>query len=80
MLKMHLNEPSGSTSSLSGMYLLLKYLFFQMYMYIRMIIIRTQDNYKVMRAQGIPPVARTNSLGTASHIQEGAIFLIDLFY
>ena len=28
----------------------------------------------------IPPLARTNSLGTASHIQEGAIFLIDLFY
>jgi len=80
VLEMHLNEPSGSTSSLSGMYLLLKYHNFQMYMYIRMIIIRTQDNYKVMRAQGIPPVARTNSLGTASHIQEGAIFLIDLFY
>jgi hypothetical protein len=80
MLEMHLNEPSGSTSSLSGMYLLLKYHFFQMNMYIRMIIIRTQDNYQVIRAQGIPPVARTNSLGTASHIQEGAIFLIDLFY
>ncbi len=80
MLEMHLNEPSGSTSTLSGMYLLLKYHFFQMYMYIRMIIIRTQDNYQVMRAQYIPQVARTNSLGTASHIQEGAIFLIDLFY
>ncbi len=80
MLGMHLNESSGSTSSLSGMHLLLKYHFFQMNMYTRMIIIRTQDNYKVMRAQGIPPVVRTNSLGTASHIQEGAIFLIDLFY
>ena len=47
MLEKHLNESSGSTSSLSGMYLLLKYHFFQMNMYIRMIIIRTQDNYKV---------------------------------
>ena len=80
MLEMHFNEPSGSTSTLSGMYLLLKYHFFQMYKYISMIIIRTQDNYQVMRAQGIPQVVRTNSLGTASHIQEGAIFLIDLFH
>ena len=81
MLEKHLNEPSGSTSSLSGMYLLLKYHFFQMNMYIRMIIIRTEDNYQVMRAQGILLEARTNSLGTTSHIQEkGAIFLIDLFH
>jgi hypothetical protein len=80
MLEMHLNEPSASTSSVSGMYLLLIYHFYQMNMYFRMIIIRTQDNYQVMRAQGIPLVARTNSLGTASHIQEGAIFLIDLLY
>ena len=51
-----------------------------MNMYIRMIIIRSLDNYQVMRAQGIPLVARTNSLGTTSNTQEGAIFLIDLFY
>ena len=81
MLEMHLNEPSASTSSLSGMNLLLKYHFFQMYMYIRMIIIRTQDNYQVMRAQGIPLEARTNSLGTTSHnLEKGDLFLIDLFH
>jgi hypothetical protein len=51
-----------------------------MNLYIRMIIIRSQDNYQVMRAQGIPLVARTNSLESTSHIQEGAILLIDLFY
>ena len=80
MLEMHLNEPSASTSSMSGMYLLLKYHFYQMNMYIRMIIIRSQDNYQVMRAQCVALVSRTNSLGTTSHIQEGAILLIDLFY
>ena len=81
MLEMHLNELSASTSSMSGMYLLLKYHFYQMNMYIRMVIIRSQDNYQVMRAQCIPLVSRTtNSLGTTSHIQEGAILLIDLFY
>ena len=81
MLEKHLNESSGSTSSLSGMYLLLKYPFFEMNMYIRMIIIRTEDNYQVMRAQGILLEARTNSLGTTSHnLEKGAIFLIDLFH
>jgi hypothetical protein len=42
--------------------------------------IRSQDNYQVMRAQCVALVSRTNSLGTTSHIQEGAILLIDLFY
>ncbi len=80
MLEKHLNEFSGSTSSLSGMYLLLKYPFFEMNMYIRMIIIRTEDNYQVMRAQCIPLEARTNSLGTTSHnLEKGDLFLIDLF-
>ena len=80
ILEKHLNEFSGSTSSLSGMYLLLKYPFFEMNMYIRMIIIRTEDNCQVMRAQGIPLEARTNSLGTTSHnLEKGDLFLIDLF-
>ena len=39
MLEKHLNESSGSTSSLSGMYLLLKYHFLKMNMDIKMIII-----------------------------------------